>query len=83
MHANGRPSRVQVSAEQAEDGVALTVSDDGPGVAEDEIGKVLARGGRADMQAPGTGLGLAIAQDILEVYGGRLRFEKNAAAACR
>ncbi len=72
-------SGVQVSAEQAEDGVALTVSDDGPGVAEDEIGKVLARGGRADMQAPGTGLGLAIAQDILEVYGGRLRFEKNAA----
>ncbi len=76
-------SRVEVTAVQVEDSVALTVSDDGRGVAQGEISKVLVRGGRADMQAPGTGLGLAIAQDILEVYGGRLRFEKNESGGLR
>ena len=50
----------------------LRVEDDGPGVPEDQIDTVLARGGRLDETRPGTGLGLAIVGDLVEAYGGSL-----------
>jgi signal transduction histidine kinase len=37
--------------------VNVSVEDDGPGVPDDQIGSVLARGGRLDEAQPGTGLG--------------------------
>lgn len=64
---------VRVSVE-LKDGAARTVAvhvdDDGAGVAPDLRARVLARGVRADEQAPGTGLGLAIAQDLAALYDG-------------
>lgn len=67
---------VRVSVDVLETGgarsVAVHVDDDGPGVAPDLRARVLARGVRADEQAPGTGLGLAIAQDLAALYDGTI-----------
>jgi signal transduction histidine kinase len=47
----------------------LTVGDDGPGIAEGDLARVLQRGSKLDEKTPGSGLGLAIAHDIAELYG--------------
>jgi signal transduction histidine kinase len=52
--------------------VSLAVEDDGPGIAADMRGHVLARGVRADQAVPGTGLGLSIVRDLTEAYGGKV-----------
>jgi signal transduction histidine kinase len=54
----------------------VSVEDDGPGVPDDQIGSVLARGGRLDEAKPGTGLGLAIARELTEAYGGSLSLKR-------
>ncbi len=46
--------------------------DDGPGMAEDQIEKLLQRGARGDTQTPGHGIGLAIVREIVSAYGGEL-----------
>jgi signal transduction histidine kinase len=57
--------------------VMLRIEDDGPGVPDDRIDTVLARGGRLDETRPGTGLGLAIVGDLLEAHGGSLSLQRS------
>ena len=80
-------SQVQVTvAAREEGGVAglhLTIEDDGPGVAEDDIARVLKRGERADTSVSGSGLGLAIVSDLVEVYRGSLRLSRSALGGLR
>jgi signal transduction histidine kinase len=52
--------------------VSLTVSDDGPGIPEDQLQEVLRRGGRLDERGSGAGLGLAIVNEIIESWAGTL-----------
>lgn len=47
----------------------LTIADDGPGVAEADVERILERGMKLDEKTPGSGLGLAIVRDIVELYG--------------
>ncbi len=53
-------------------GLALVVSDDGPGIPEDAVQSLLQRGTRLDESTPGHGIGLAIVADIARSYGGTL-----------
>lgn len=59
------------------DAVTLQVEDDGPGVPEERVDAVLARGGRLDETRPGSGLGLAIVSDLVEVYRGSLALRRS------
>ena len=65
-------SRVAVETSDGAGTVALTVDDDGPGLAPALRETVLQRGVRADEAAPGSGLGLAIVNDLAELYGGTI-----------
>jgi len=60
-------------------GLALSVSDDGPGIPADERARVRDRGVRLDERVPGQGLGLAMVDDLVKAYGGE--FELGASAA--
>ncbi len=66
-HATGR---VRIGADGASP--AITVEDDGPGIAPAERARMLERGARLDRRGDGAGLGLAIVQDVLGAYGWRL-----------
>ena len=57
----------------------LSVEDDGPGIAAQQVEAVIARGVRGDTSSPGHGIGLAIVQDIARVYAGRLSIEPSPA----
>ncbi|KGJ06131.1 Signal transduction histidine kinase [Paracoccus halophilus] len=74
--ANGR---LFVSARMpAPDRLAITIEDDGPGMAEQDYPQALSRGTRLDESGPpGAGLGLAIVSDLAALHGGRLRLGRS------
>jgi len=57
--ASGQPRRLRI-----------VVTDDGPGLSEEQKRRVLDRGERLDERKPGSGLGLAIVREITSLYGG-------------
>jgi len=65
-------SRVTVRSAVTDNGVVITVDDDGPGLDPSLRESVLQRGVRADEAAPGTGFGLAIVSDLAELYSGSI-----------
>ncbi|WP_445503796.1 sensor histidine kinase [Microvirga sp. G4-2] len=69
---------VRIVGRREGDAVVLRVEDDGPGVPEEQIDTVLARGGRLDETRPGTGLGLAIVGDLVEAHSGLLSLRRSA-----
>lgn len=70
-------SRVSVVARKSATGGELIVEDDGPGIPENEIKRVLQRGERADEEVSGSGLGLAIVSDTVELYKGALVLSRS------
>jgi two-component system sensor histidine kinase PhoQ len=71
-------SKVRVSARVSESQLSVTVEDDGPGIPEADVKRVLQRGIRADQSVPGHGIGLAVTRDIVEAYGGRVLIARSA-----
>ena len=59
-------------------GLMLAVDDDGPGIADDNIAKVLQRGVRGDERVQGHGIGLSIVQDLIKDYRGELQVKRSA-----
>lgn len=67
---------VQVSIEREQDGVCLSVSDNGPGIPEQERDKVFERFYRPlGTQVSGSGLGLSIVKRIAEVHDASLQMQ--------
>ncbi|WP_251977257.1 sensor histidine kinase [Salinicola avicenniae] len=69
-------SRVSLTVDRVDPGVRLQVEDDGPGMTRAQSEAALARGVRLDARGAGSGLGLAIVEDLMALYGGRLRLER-------
>lgn len=77
-----RPSSVVTVSARAEGAVArVEVRDTGPGITEDELGRVFERFYRTPAAAassvPGTGLGLSIVRTLAEQLGGSVRLESD------
>lgn len=68
---------VEIRCRMDEDRMFISVEDDGPGIPEEKIEKVLKRGQKLDESAPGFGQGLSIVSDIASLYGGSLKLEKS------
>ena len=80
--------KIIIRAEVIEKGVAgsrfvLTVDDDGPGIAKDQVDVLLQRGMRGDSKNQGQGIGLAVVSDILQIYSGLLEIQRSALGGAR
>ena len=69
--------KVRVSANYHDEDCFINIHDDGPGINPHLLGKVLARGARADTTNKGQGIGLTIAVDILSSYNAELTLERS------
>ncbi|GAB3001293.1 two-component sensor histidine kinase [Arenimonas maotaiensis] len=58
-------------------GLHICVEDDGPGIAPEDIGRILQRGVRGDERVQGHGIGMAIVQDIVRSYHGTLSVDRS------
>ena len=71
-------SQVRIHSETLPDGrTSIVIEDDGPGVPDDMLPTILARGERLDPSVQGTGLGLAICADMAESYGAEFTLSKS------
>ena len=67
---NGTPVRVQVAVESDEQGARLTITDNGRGIPQDQLGKIFIP--FFTTKAQGTGLGLALVHRIITEHGGTI-----------
>jgi two-component system sensor histidine kinase TctE len=74
-----RNGTVRLSVSRSDQDTCLTVSDDGPGIPQEELGRIFEpfRRGSLPGQTEGSGLGLALARLIVESAGGRIRVESE------
>ena len=70
-------SAIRVTARIDGDQFIIAVSDDGPGMAEDQYKEAIKRGARLDEATPGSGFGLAIVDDLSRAYKGSLTLGKS------
>ncbi|MGW8886890.1 ATP-binding protein [Streptomyces sp. NPDC055749] len=63
-------------AKSDETGTAVTVSDEGPGIPEESMGRVFTRFWRGSKRG-GTGLGLYIVKGIVEAHGGTITVDRG------
>jgi signal transduction histidine kinase len=75
-----RGGRILLAAGRDNGGIAIRVSDSGPGIPAALRGKVLQRFYRVDesRSAPGHGLGLSLVQAVAQLHGAALRLEDAA-----
>ena len=73
--------RITVQSRRDGDGIVLSVSDGGPGIAGEHLPRIFERFYRADRSRArdegGTGLGLAIVRHLVEAHGGRVWAESE------
>ena len=69
--------RVRVATSRAEDMLAISVSDSGPGIEKDRIARIFNPFYTTKAVGRGTGLGLSISDGIVREHGGRIRVESS------
>ncbi len=74
--------KIRLSARQRDGEIELAVSDDGIGIAKEDLTRIFERFYRADKargpgKVRGTGLGLAIVKHVAQLHGGRVEAESE------
>lgn len=70
-----RISAKKISDHKKRSGLLLVVEDNGQGIEESELARILKRGQRADESTPGHGIGLAIIKEVVISYQGEIAIE--------
>lgn len=70
-------TRLESATDTTGRSLCIAVEDDGPGIADEQIERVMQRGVRGDEQVQGHGIGLAIVQDIVRNYAGRMMVDRS------
>src|SRR3546814_16858922 len=70
-------TRVESATDTNGRSLCIAVEDDGPGIADEQIERVMQRGVRGDEQVQGHGIGLAIVQDIVRNYSGQMMVDRS------
>jgi signal transduction histidine kinase len=70
-------SKVRCTLLGEEGELQITIEDDGDGLADEDVSRLIRRGSRLDEQTEGQGLGLAIVSDVVSLYGGDLEFDRS------
>ncbi len=78
--ADDAPCRIELAVSRQGASVVFSVSDNGPGIPEDQRARALQRFGRLDTSRsqPGFGLGLSLVNAVAHIHGGRLDLGDNA-----
>ena len=71
-HSGRSDVRIAVTAEEENDLVSISFSDNGPGIPADKRDRVFGVFERLDVSHGGTGMGLAICKRIVETIGGQI-----------
>jgi two-component system phosphate regulon sensor histidine kinase PhoR len=78
---------IQIDVRSQGDRVAIAVSDQGPGIPDEDLSRIFERFYRVDKSRArdpgGTGLGLAIVKHLVELHGGRVWVENRAGGGAR
>lgn len=69
--------KVSIKISSGQQRLYLSIEDDGPGVAREQLEKLGGKGIRLDETVEGHGLGLGICSDIIESYQGQLNFSSS------
>ncbi|MGB5568814.1 MAG: ATP-binding protein [Sedimenticolaceae bacterium] len=74
-----RHAKAQVRVSVLEPGrqMQFDIEDDGEGIDDQDVERLLQRGERADQRHQGEGIGLAVASEIVSQYGGELRILRS------
>lgn len=64
--------QVRIDTQLKDNRIHIVIADDGPGIEQHQIEKILQRGGRIDESKPGQGIGLSVVVDIIEAYRGNI-----------
>jgi K+-sensing histidine kinase KdpD len=70
---------IQLQSRIVGDNLEITVADRGPGIPEEDLGRIFQKFQRLaeSSSAGGLGLGLSICKEFVEAHGGRIRLENN------
>ncbi|HSB55103.1 MAG TPA: ATP-binding protein, partial [Gemmatimonadales bacterium] len=72
IQSTGRPGTIRVITRRWMDGIAIEVTDDGPGMAPEHAAQAFEPFFTTKPDGQGTGLGLSISQGIVKEHGGRI-----------
>ncbi|MBT8422607.1 MAG: PAS domain-containing sensor histidine kinase [Gammaproteobacteria bacterium] len=75
LQAAGDTARVVVSTDVSASDVRISVSDNGPGVAEEQVEKIFEP--FVSLRSDGTGLGLAVVRSVAKAHGGDIGLTEN------
>jgi two-component system, OmpR family, phosphate regulon sensor histidine kinase PhoR len=80
-------STIRIDAQRVEGQVAISVSDEGPGIPDEDLSRVFERFYRVDKSRArdpgGTGLGLAIVKHLIELHGATVHVDNRAEGGAR